>query len=187
VPLRLTLAAALLLLALPSLAQPAAGGPSARSSRPRVSANGLYTVRLVEPAPGKCRLEVSADTGLGGWTLERCVGGVDDLYFVGNEGTKVWVLRPLVEKGKRRVKGKKWPAWANARVAWQVGPSGEVRESRSLTGLVPAKRLSEVRQFRAHFAWLEGTLGIPGKGPRLTDAGVVEFETVEGRTHRLTF
>ena len=184
---RLTLAAALLL-ALPSLAQPAAGGQAARSSRPRVSANGLYTVRLVEPAPGRCRLEVSADTGLGGWTLERCVGSVDDLYFVGNDGAKVWVLRPLVEKGKRRVKGKRSPpAWANAKVAWQVGRSGEVRETRWLAGLVPAKRLSEVRQFRAHFAWLEGTLGIPGKGPRLTDEAKVEFEAVGAKTYRLSF
>ncbi|HET9451850.1 MAG TPA: hypothetical protein VFO83_13240, partial [Aggregicoccus sp.] len=73
------------------------------------------------------------------------------------------------------------------KVAWLVESSGKVRQSRWLTGLLPAKRLSEVRQFRAHFAWLEGTLGIPGTGPRLTDAGVVEFETVEGRTHRLRF
>ena len=182
---RLALASAALLLALSSPAR--AGEAPERASRPRVSANGLYTVRLVERAPGKCQLEVSADTGLGGWSVERCVGGVDDLYFVSNDGAKVWVLRPLVEKGKRRVKGKKWPAWANAKVAWQVGRNGQVRESRWLAGLLPAKRLPEVRQFRAHFGWLEGTLGIPGKGPRLTDAGVVEFETVEGRTHRLTF
>ena len=182
--LRLTLAAALLL-ALPSRAQSVPAGQ--RASRPRVSANGLYTVRLVEPAPGRCRLEVTAETGLGGWSTERCVGSVDDLFFVANDGARVWVLRPLVEKGKRRVKGKKWPAWANAKVAWQVGRNGQVRESRWLAGLLPAKRLNEVRQFRAHFGWLEGTLGIPGKGPRLTDAGTVEFETVEGRTHRLTF
>jgi hypothetical protein len=182
--LRLTLAAALLL-ALPSRAQSAPEGQ--RASRPRVSANGLYTVRLVEPAPGRCRLEVTAETGLGGWSTERCVGSVDDLFFVANDGAKVWVLRPLVEKGKRRVKGKKGPAWAQAQVAWLVERSGKVRKTHWLLGLLPAKRLSEVRQYKAHFAWLEGTLGIPGKGPRLTDAGTVEFETVEGRTHRLTF
>jgi hypothetical protein len=182
--LRLTLTAALLLLALPSSAKEQ-GSP--RTSRPRVSANGLYTVRLVEPAPGRCRLEVSAETGLGGWSVERCVGSVDDLYFVANDGAKVWVLRPLVEKGKRRVKGQKGPAWAHSKVAWRVQSAGTVDKALWLTGLLPAKRLSEVRQYKAHFAWLEGTLGIPGKGPRLTDAGAVEFETVEGRTHRLTF
>ncbi|HET9451819.1 MAG TPA: hypothetical protein VFO83_13085, partial [Aggregicoccus sp.] len=154
-------AAAALLLSLPALAQSAGAGqaPAPRASRPRVSANGLYTVRMLQPAPGRCRLEVTAETGLGGWSTERCVGGVDDLYFVANDGAKVWVLRPLVEKGKRRVKGKQVPAWANAKVAWLVARGGTERESRWLMGLLPAKRLSEVRQYRAHFAWLEGTLG----------------------------
>jgi hypothetical protein len=186
--LRLTLAAALvsaLLVALPSRAQQVPAGQ--RASRARVSANGLYTVRFVELAPGKCRLEVSADAGAGNWTLERCVGSADDLYFAANDGAKVWVLRPLVEKGTRRPKGAKTPAWANARVAWRVARSGQVGEERWLAGLVPARKLSEVRQYRAHFAWLEGLLGIPGKGPRLTDAGAVEFETVDGKSHRLTF
>jgi hypothetical protein len=44
-----------------------------------------------------------------------------------------------------------------------------------------------VRELRGHFKWLEGTLGIPGKGPRLGDDGVVEFEAVGGKKHRLTF
>jgi hypothetical protein len=85
------------------------------------------------------------------------------------------------------VKGQKGPAWTHAKVAWRVQSPGTVDKTLWLPGLLPAKRLSEVRQFKAHFGWLEGTLGIPGKGPRLTDAGAVEFETVEGRTHRLTF
>jgi hypothetical protein len=38
-----------------------------------------------------------------------------------------------------------------------------------------------------HLKWLEGLLGVPGKGPRLTDAGRIEFETVGGKTHKLTF
>jgi hypothetical protein len=28
---------------------------------------------------------------------------------------------------------------------------------------------------------------VPGKGPRVTDAGEVEFEVVSSRTHRLQF
>jgi hypothetical protein len=182
---RLTLAVAVLLLALPF---PAQGQGSPRTSRPRVSVNGVYTVRLVELAPGKCRLEVGSEA-TGAWTLERCVGGVDDLYFVADDGAKVWVLRPLAEKGTKRPKGAKGgkPAWANTRVAWQVVRAGQVGREVRLTALLPAKRLGDVRQFRAHLGWLEGTLGIPGKGPRLTDAAAVEFETVDGKTHRLTF
>ncbi|MBF5046068.1 hypothetical protein FGE12_26875 [Aggregicoccus sp. 17bor-14] len=179
----------MLLLALPAPAQTAGAAP--RASRARVSANGLYTVRLVETAPGQCRLEVGSDAPQGSWSVERCVGSADDLYFVANDGATVWVLRPLAEKPagteQQHVKKGKAPAWAAARVAWEVVRPGELRQELRLSGLVPTKRLSEVRQFRAHFGWLEGTLGIPGKGPRLTDAGEVEFETVDGKTHRLKF
>ncbi len=181
---RTALALALMLLALPALAEE-------RKGRSRVSANGIFSVRMVEVAPGRCRLEVSKESGPV-WQLEKCLGTVDDYYFVSNDGERVWVLWPLVEKGKgeeprSKKKRKGPPPWANVVVAARIGRDGQRQEERRLPELVPAKYLSEVRQLKHHFKWLEGTLGIPGKGPRLGDDGVVEFEAVGGKKHRLTF
>ncbi|HZI09173.1 MAG TPA: hypothetical protein VE153_02215 [Myxococcus sp.] len=181
---RIALALAFMLLALPALAEE-------RKGRARVSANGLYSVRMVELAPGKCRLEVAKESGTV-WQLEQCLGTVDDYYFVSNDGERVWVVWPLVEKGKgaepRSKKQRKGPPpWANVVVAARYGRDGQRQEEKRLPELVPAKHLSEVRELKHHFKWLEGTLGIPGKGPRLTDAGVVEFEPVGGTTRQLTF
>lgn len=188
---RHVLALALLFLALPALAEE-------RKGRARVSANGLFTAMLVEEAPGKCRLEVSKESGPV-WQVPQCLGSVDDYFFVSNDGERVWVLWPLVEKGKAPpppppVKGKKKqkrpkgpPAWANVVVAAQYDRQGNRLQEKKLTELLTTRQLTEVRQLTHHIKWLEGTLGIPGKGPRLTDAGVVEFEPVGGTTQRLTF
>jgi hypothetical protein len=60
-------------------------------------------------------------------------------------------------------------------------------QQRSLLDLVAQKELTGVRQMSQHLKWLEGLLGVPGKGPRLTDAGRIEFETVGGKSHQLLF
>lgn len=175
------------------LALPAVGAE--RASRARVSANGMYSVRMVEAAPGQCRLEVSKESGPE-WTLSECVGTVDDLYFVSNDGERVWVIRPLAEKApevkskasrKSKKKKSKVPGWARVPVAALYDREGRKVEEKLLTAFVAAKDMGELRELKGHFKWLEGTLGIPGKGPRLTDAGHVEFETVGGKHHRLTF
>ncbi len=175
-----------LLLALPGLAQE-------RTSKAHVSANGMYSVRLVEEAPGKCRVEMLKESGPV-WTFNGCVGTVDDFYFASNDGERFWLLRPLVEKGKKAVVEKagkkkvKIPAWANATVAVQYDRNGQkVQEKRLQDFLHTSRELGEVRQMAAHFKWLEGTLGIPGKGPRLADDGKVEFEAVGGNTYHLSF
>ncbi|QDE71727.1 hypothetical protein [Myxococcus xanthus] len=168
-----------------------------RKGRARVSANGLYSVRMVEAAQGQCRLEVTQESGPV-WTLAQCLGTVDDLYFVSNDGERVWVVWPLVEKGKpvpeprpkkkSKVKKPKGPpAWARVVVAAQYGRDGQRLQEKRLTEWLNTRQLSEVRQLTHHFKWLEGTLGIPGKGPRLTDAGVVELEPVGVTTRQLTF
>jgi hypothetical protein len=182
---RHVLALALLFLALPALAEE-------RKGRARVSANGLFSVHLVEVAPGNCRLEVTKESGPA-WSLPKCLGSLDDFYFVSNDGERVWVLWSLVEKGKAapvprgKKKPKGPPAWANVVVAAQYDSKGNRLQEKRLTELLNTRQLSEVRQMTHHFKWLEGTLGIPGKGPRLTDAGVVEFEPVGGTTQQLTF
>ncbi|AKJ08057.1 hypothetical protein ATI61_107494 [Archangium gephyra] len=179
--LRSTLLLMLSLVALPALGQE-------RSSRARVSANGAFTVRLVQKAPGKCTLEVARESGPV-WTLKQCVGGVDDLYFVSNDGERVWVLFPLAPKGTVKLSGKQYkkvPAWANTVVAEQYGRGGRLQERRLLSFVSP-REVSEVRELGQHLKWLEGVLGVPGKGPRLTDAGRIEFETVGNKSHQLTF
>jgi hypothetical protein len=140
---------------------------------------------LVESGPGDCRLEVlkeSAPT----WRIDRCVGTVDDLYFVSNDGTRVWVVKTLPENGSG--KSRKYPAWTYAEVAALYGRDGRRLKSMQLNDFVQSRGgLEDVRKLAHHFKWLEGALGVPGKGPRLTDAGVVELETVERKTFKLEF
>ena len=172
----------MVLLALPGLA-------AERSSRERVSANGAFSVRFVERAPGQCSLEILKESGVV-WKVDRCLGSVDDLYFVANNGERVWVLYPLAEKGTRKLEGKqnkKVPVWANTRVAAAYDRHGSRVDERDLLDLVPVQALAEVRQMAQHLKWLEGVLGVPGKGPRLTDAGRIDFETVDGKSHQLSF
>jgi hypothetical protein len=118
---------------------------------------------------------------------------VDDFFFVSNDGERVWVVRPLAEKApqvKSKTSGKKKsqvPGWARSPVAALYGREGQKLDEKLLTEFVAPKDMSELRELSGHFKWLEGTLGIPGKGPRLTDDGHVEFEAVGGKHHRLTF
>jgi hypothetical protein len=175
-----------LLVALPGLAQE-------RKSKARASANGLYYARLVEEAPGKCRVEMMKESTTA-WQFRGCIGTVDDFYFASNDGERFWLLRPLVEKGSRRTvekRGKRKvqvPAWANAVVAELYGRGGQKLQERRLQDfLLGSKELGEVRQMKGHFKWLEGTLGIPGTGPRVTDGAKVEFEAVGRKTYRLSF
>ncbi|PTL83142.1 hypothetical protein [Vitiosangium sp. GDMCC 1.1324] len=180
--LRSALVVVLLLVSLPATA-------AERSSRTRVSANGAFSVRLVEKDAGKCTLEVSKESGPV-WTVQECVGGVDDLYFVSNDGARVWVFYPLAPKGTKKLSGKKYkkvPAWANTVVAVELDRQGGRLQERSLLDLVAQRELSEVRLLGQHLKWLEGLLGVPGKGPRLTDSGRIEFETVGGKSHQLSF
>ncbi|XXF77632.1 hypothetical protein P2318_31950 [Myxococcaceae bacterium GXIMD 01537] len=180
--------AALVLALLLALPAPAAE----RASRARVSADGVFSVRLVEEAPGQCRLEVSKESGPV-WSLAQCVGLVDDLYFVSNDGERVWVMRPLAQKAPEpkvrttRKKKSQVPGWARVPVATLYGREGQRLDEKYLTDFVAPRNMGEVRELSGHFKWLEGTLGIPGKGPRLMDAGHIEFESVGGKHHRLTF
>ncbi|WP_224362506.1 hypothetical protein [Hyalangium versicolor] len=185
--MRLALLSLSLFLALPGFAQE-------RKSKAHVSANGIYSVQLVQEAPGKCRVEMRKESGPA-WQFEGCIGTVDDYYFASNDGERFWLLRPLVEKGTKALvekKGKRKivrvPAWANATVAELYDRTGQkLQEMRLQNFLKGSRELGEVRQMKAHFKWLEGTLGIPGKGPRLTDDEKVEFEAVGAKTYRLSF
>ncbi len=188
----LTLAAALALLTGVQVA--GAAGEEERKGRLRLSHSGKFSIRMVQDPQGEaCRVEVMAH-GAPHWTLEKCVGTVDDLFFVSDGGGSFWVLLTVPEKGKApgRVKGQKrrprYPGWSFADVAVQYDRAGEVVGRRRLYEFVKtANGLSRVRQLTKHFKWLAGVAGVPGKPPFLDDEGRVVLETVEQKSFKLEF
>ncbi|MGA9524454.1 MAG: hypothetical protein WBV82_23565 [Myxococcaceae bacterium] len=178
------LAVVLLALALPA----GAGAEEPKRSKTTVSAKGDFSVRLVELGPKKCRLEVLKES-IPWWHLERCVGTVDDLYFVSSDGARVWVVKTIPQKASvRRATRMKYPAWTYVEVAALYGRDGSKLKSKQLNDFVKSRGgLDDVRQLERHFKWLEGVTGVPGKAPRLNDAGQVQLETVEPKSFKLEF
>ena len=153
-----------------------------------VSGNGTYSLKASEVADGSCHVEVSQESQVA-WALDKCLGTPSDLYFISNDGGRVWVLKSTPEKPARPKAGgkKEMVPWAAVPVAVLYDKEGKIVASRRLLDLVPAKSREKVIQLEHHFKWLEGVAGVPGKGPRVTDLGVVELESVGGKTYRLPF
>lgn len=142
---------------------------------------------MVEPEPGRCRLEASKDRDVA-WTLERCVGTADDVYFISNDGQRFWVFRTLPDKPPPRVKRKKkWfgKQWWEVPVVAEYDAKGTLVRSHPVSRFVPKHQRSEVKQLKLHFKWLEGVAGERGVAPRLNAQGQIEFETLAGKTHRI--
>ena len=172
----------------------------AGQSRSRASSNAEYGIVMRVEGPGKCRIEVSRDTDVA-WTLPRCVGTVDDLYFISNSGERFWVLAALpkslppppgstpVGEAQKRAAQKKPPFDGHGPVvvATQYDRVGNVVGQRKLGELLSKSAYTKLRKLDRRFVWLEGVLGIPGKEPRVNDRNQVEFETVEPKTLRLDF
>ena len=172
----------------------------AGQSRSRASSNAEYGIVMRVEGPGKCRIEVSRDTDVA-WTLPRCVGTVDDLYFISNSGERFWVLAALpkslppppgstpVGETQKRAAQKKPPFDGHGPVvvATQYDRVGNVVGQRKLGELLSKSAYTKLRKLDRRFVWLEGVLGIPGKEPRVNDRNQVEFETVEPKTLRLDF
>ena len=188
-----------LLLLLQAAAAPALAEELGQS-RGRASSNAEYGIVMRVEAPEKCRVEVTRDTEVA-WTLPRCVGAVDDLYFVSNSGERFWVLAslpkslppppgtaPVGEAQKRAARKKKpFDAYGPVVVAVLYDRLGGLRSERKLSELLPRSAHPKLRVLDRRFVWLEGVLGVPGKEPRVNDRNQVEFETVEPRTWRLDF
>jgi hypothetical protein len=169
-------------------------------SRGRASSNAEYGIVMREEGEGKCRVEVSRDTDVA-WTLPRCVGTVDDLYFVSNSGEHFWVLAALpkslprppgaapVGEAQKKAATKKPPfdGYGPVVVAVLYDRLGAVIEQRKLGELLPKSGYAKLRKLDRRFVWLEGVLGVPGKEPRVNDRNQVEFETVEPKAIRLGF
>lgn len=167
-------------------------------SRGRASSNAEYGIVMRIEGEGKCRIEVTRDTDVA-WTLPRCLGTVDDLYFVSNSGERFWVLAALPKslppppsaavEAKKGSSKKKPPfdAHGPVTVAALYDRLGNVIAQRKLQDFLGRNAHRKLRKLDRRFVWLEGVLGIPGKEPRVNDRNQVEFETVEPRTWRLDF
>ena len=163
-----------------------------KSSRPQVSSNGRFSVRAIETGPDQCRLQVSQESELL-WELPRCLGTADDLYFVSNDGERVWVLKTLPElpdppkPTKKKKKILPLDLLGKVQVAFLVDRAGQVVQSRNIASFlsVPLRRKTQV--LARHFKWLEGVTGIPGQTPRSNARNQVEFEVVGPKTYRLDF
>jgi hypothetical protein len=175
------------LLVLPLWAQAAA-----RESSAHASSNGVWSIQLVQSGPEQCRVEATRDADPA-WTLERCVGTVEDLYFISNDGERFWVLRVLPktpplpkQKGTKAKPPPPGTPFISAQVAALFDKQGNVLVERTLKDFLQ-RRFDKLRDLETHFCWLEGELGVPGRRPRMTDNNQVEFETVEPKTFRLDF
>ena len=168
-------------------------------SRTRASSNAEYVIVMRVEGPGKCRVEVTRDTDIA-WTLPRCVGTVDDQYFVSNSGERFWVLAalpksltpptaPPVSPSQKKAAQKKKPfdGYGPVVVGVLYDRLGNVIAERKLSELLPGSAHRRLRLLDRRFVWMEGVLGVPGKEPRVNDRNQVEFETVEPRTRRLDF
>jgi hypothetical protein len=168
----------------------ALGAP--KESSAHASSNGVWSIQLVESAPEQCRVEATRDADPA-WTLERCVGTVDDLFFISNDGERFWVLHVLPRtppapkpKGTHAKPPPPGEPFVNARVATLLDRQGKVLAERTLRDFM-SRRFDKLRDLESHFCWLEGELGVPGRRPRITESNQVEFETVEPKTYRLDF
>jgi len=133
------------------------------------------------------------------WTLPRCVGGVDDLYFISDSGQRFWVLftlpksipappKPVSDSQKKKAKkSPPFDGYGPVKVAVLYDRLGNVLGERTLGELVPKSAYSKLRRYDRRFGWLEGLNGVPGREPRVTEHNQVEFDTVEPRTRQLDF
>ncbi len=177
----------------PLLALPALVVAAPRQSSARASSNGVWSIQLVESAPEHCRVEATRDADPA-WSLERCVGAVDDLFFISNDGEHFWVLTVLPRMPPPRPKPKAakpqtpppGEPYVRAVVATLFDRQGRVLTERTLHDFM-ARRFDKLRDLDARFSWLEGVVGVPGRRPRITEANQVEFETVEPKQFRLDF
>jgi hypothetical protein len=176
----------------PLLVLPLWAEATARESSAHASSNGEWSIQLVQSAPEQCRVEATRDAEPA-WTLERCVGTVDDLFFISNDGERFWVLKVLPrtppsakQKGPKPKPLAPGEPFISAQVATLFDKKGNVLAERTLREFLK-RRFDKLRDLGSHFCWLEGELGVPGRRPRTSESNQVEFETVEPKTFRLDF
>ena len=163
-----------------------------RSSPVKSSANGLYAIRFDQVDEKTCRVVAMKDQDQA-WKLDRCVATVDDLLFINNDGTRFWVLKVLPElpeapsvRNDKPASAKTDPMYETV-VAAEYDKEGKVLQSKKLKDFLEYKRRGLIRKLEKHFKWVQGVLDVPGKSPRVSDAELLEFEPVSGKTQQLKF
>lgn len=162
-----------------------------KSSPTKSSANGLYAIRAEQVDEKTCQVVAMKDRDVA-WKLERCVATPDDLLFINNDGTRFWVLRilpelpdpPSVREAPVKVKGD--PMYESV-VATEYDKDGKLLQSKKLKEFLEYKRRGLLRKLEKHFKWMQGVLDVPGRSPRVSDAELLEFEPVSGKTQQLKF
>jgi len=161
-----------------------------KSSPTKSSANSLYAIHFEQVDEKTCRVVVMKDRDPA-WRLDRCVATAEDVLFVNNDGTRFWVLKVLPELPEPSlrdppVKAKVDPLFETV-VAAEYDKDGKVLQSKKLKDFLEYKRRGLIRKLEKHFKWMQGALDVPGKSPRVTDAELLEFEPVSGKTQQLKF
>jgi hypothetical protein len=155
------------------------------SSTPHVSRNGIWSIRLLQYSEHRCRLEVTKDNELN-WTLDRCVGTADDRYFIGDAGQRFWVIHAFPKVPSKKLRGRP-TRWGKVVVAEEFDRLGKRLVRRKLAQFVGRRQVFKLRDLGSRFVWLQGVNRVPGQEPRLDGKGVVELDTVAGKTFRLKF
>lgn len=158
---------------------------SPKVGRARVSANGLYSIRMVEEGPSKCRVEVEKEA-VPLWALEGCIGNAEDLYFISNDGQRFWMLRTVPELPRPQKNERREPMF-RAVVAVLYDSNGKALKTKQLSDFMDATKSAMVRKLGRHFLWLGGVVSVPGKSPLVTDKNEVELETVALKRYTLQF
>jgi hypothetical protein len=168
-----------------ALAVCAVAGAEPKVTKTQISSNGAHGVRF-EVDGEKCRLVAVKET-TEEWSLDRCVGSQDDFFFISNEGDRVWVLHALPKKPAKPARGKKGTPWYSVVVAELIEKDGSFVRAVKLSDVVDARGREKVEQMEKYFKWLEGAMGVKGKGPRINDKDQVEFEVAGPKTQKLGF
>jgi hypothetical protein len=168
-------------------------------SHTELSANGKFGIRLRQLGKGECQVEILRGN-TPDFVLNKCVGTVDDLYFISNDGSRFWTLYVLPRKSRFEqtdpIKENDQPTdtwqnsdtWQDSVVAVLFNRHGQVIQSKRLADIVVSKKdRARIRQFHSHFQWLEGVSGIRGKPPRVNSQNKVALEIIGGKTYTLSF
>jgi hypothetical protein len=159
-----------------------------------LSADGKRAIRFRQIGKGQCQLEALRGN-TPDFVLNQCLGTIDDLYFISNDGSRFWVLFTLPPKPKaaqhrppQEVDAPPIDDLQNTVVAILFDRRGNAIRSKRLSDIAVTKKdRAHVRQLQTHFEWLEGVAGVPGRRPRLNPKNQVELEMIGGKTYTLAF
>jgi hypothetical protein len=161
------------------------GAAEPRASKPRISSNGLYAIRRLDDGAGKCQVEVTKERQVA-WVLEKCVGVVDDAFFVSDDGEAFWWLSTVPEIPRRKGRVARDLA-RSVVVATLFDKGGDAKKALRLSHFVSREESRHLRWLSGHVQWLKGVGRVPGKAPRVTEQNEVEFETVASKRQTLAF